>query len=171
MTTTAPCQCPRYVRPVCGTDGQTYQNACQLECASAAAGNEGLAVDHDGKCEQSSTAAPCNCLGAIREVCGTDGNTYPNPCMLECAAREQGIRIRVDHDGECQETTTVAPCTCPRSIRKVCGTDGNTYQNQCLLECSAREQGEKIYIAAIVLTKPCHGAPFPILAIYASNSS
>jgi hypothetical protein len=37
------CQCSEDLQPVCGSDGQTYQNRCQLSCA-------GAAFVHDGEC-------------------------------------------------------------------------------------------------------------------------
>ncbi|XP_014669070.1 PREDICTED: agrin-like, partial [Priapulus caudatus] len=144
-TTPEPCTCPRHIRKVCGTDGNTYQNQCLLQCAARDQGTT-IYVDHQGECQDTTTPEPCNCPHHINTVCGTDGNTYPNECLLDCTAREQGTSIRVDHDGECQDTSTPEPCNCPRHISKVCGTDGNTYQNPCLLECAAREQGTTIYV-------------------------
>jgi MYXO-CTERM domain-containing protein len=37
------CQCSEDLQPVCGSDGQTYQNRCQLSCS-------GVAFVHEGEC-------------------------------------------------------------------------------------------------------------------------
>jgi hypothetical protein len=37
------CVCPEMYEPVCGVNGQTYQNSCYAAC-------DGVAIDHDGVC-------------------------------------------------------------------------------------------------------------------------
>ena len=45
-----PCICTMDYRPVCGTDGKTYGNKCQLDCEKKKPGHEELEVKHTGKC-------------------------------------------------------------------------------------------------------------------------
>lgn len=46
----------------------------------------------------------CMCPRNLDPVCGTDGDTYSNPCLLRCEAdsvRGRSIGLRIAHHGEC----------------------------------------------------------------------
>merc|ERR1719450_601951 len=85
----------------------------------------------------------CLCKAVADNVCGTDGETYANPCVARC--NKVGVQCR----GECpcqgaKSVMASGTCLCPRIYSPVCGTDGNEYANSCWqnvkeLKESARE--------------------------------
>jgi len=81
---------------------------------------------------------PCLCPRIRDPVCGSDGRTYSNKCLLECA-QKKNPDLKLVHKGPCQDDREVK-CMCPRKIYSpVCGSDGKTYSNNCLLECAQKK--------------------------------
>ncbi|KOB64228.1 Brasiliensin [Operophtera brumata] len=140
-----PCTCARDMKPVCGSDGNTYNNDCLLNCATA--NDNTLSIAHAGKCESVKVVdnlpipPPCTCARDMKPVCGSDGNTYNNDCLLNCATANDNT-LSIAHAGKCESVKVVdnlpipPPCTCARDMKPVCGSDGNTYNNDCLLNCA-----------------------------------
>merc|ERR1712198_133237 len=128
------CRCPRNQDPQCGSDGRTYSNPCILDCAKqrCAELTEGLTA-RAGACKSNPllTAVKqaasgnrpdlgnqmvsvekleekcfnCRCSRIRKPQCGSDGRTYQNLCMLNCAKMRRpektaGVTARA---GECDQ--------------------------------------------------------------------
>jgi len=127
----------------CGSNGVTYPTPCSTP--------PGVTCVDFNTC-------PAECPNIIRLVCGSDGKTYGNMCLLTKA----GVNMRRDgpchiidpapipsprpNPGGCPCTKLLHPvCTsgiCSIRLRKdtnfrpVCGANGKTYPNMCELRCA-----------------------------------
>lgn len=126
-------------------------NQCALASASCRAqGSIGLASG--GECRpivRPATDPPrcsAGCPKILLPVCGSDGKTYANSCLLKLAACQQHKSITIVRQGKCEDPNA-DPCNiircgygatcqngkcqcdnaCPAVYEPVCGTDGETY--------------------------------------------
>ncbi|XP_038267896.1 ovomucoid-like isoform X2 [Dermochelys coriacea] len=145
--------CTTEYRPVCGTNGVTYNNICFLCTRKWETGGK-FNLLHEGVCMkkidcsrylQTKDSRKISCPRIYMPVCGTDGVTYSNECLL-CAEILKGVTIGLAHKGKCKEKDVCGEFPNPQKgkhiyctaiYRPVCGTDGITYSNKCNL-CSAR---------------------------------
>lgn len=113
--------CPDVSNPICGTDGQTYQNE---NCATC----KGVSVACLGGCPCGNVA--CTCVSVVDPVCGTDGLDYQNECLAGC----EGAGV------ECKGTCPCSgQCVCTQEYAPVCSTTGQQYGNKCEAACDKAE--------------------------------
>jgi hypothetical protein len=133
------CLCTIKYDPVCGTDGRVYSSECLLKCAKKSGADVKLL--HRGPCSSpQGVEPPCSCPLDNKPVCGSDGVTYGNECLLNCATINDST-LGVANEGSCKHTVIVVDqpdCTCPNVFKPICGADGVTYNNECLLKCAGQ---------------------------------
>lgn len=106
------CGCPYVLDYVCGSDGRSYPNGCELNCARRY--NSNLRMHSKGKCN------------------GNPGNGVPAP-MQPAPAPVQPVQGPPMSQPVCNN--------CPYNLDELCGNDGRTYSNQCQFNCAKQYNG------------------------------
>uniref|UniRef100_A0A8C7Y6A9 Agrin n=1 Tax=Oryzias sinensis TaxID=183150 RepID=A0A8C7Y6A9_9TELE len=121
------CECQQCVgealSPLCGSDGKTYDNKCELRRSSCLQ-NKKIDVEKDGSCD---------------EDCGSGGSGSGAESCEQDRCRKYG--------GTWDEDAEDDRCVCDFSCESVphnavCGSDGKNYSNECELKkagCDRRE--------------------------------
>ncbi|XP_053812549.1 ovomucoid-like isoform X2 [Vidua macroura] len=125
------------------------------------------------------------CSEAVSPICGSDGVTYGNECLLCAYNAEYGTNVSKDHDGECKEVAPVdcsrypnttseegkVVLVCNRDNSPVCGTDWVTYDNECLLCARNLEAGTSVgkkndgECKKEIITVDCSDYPKPVCSL------
>eukprot|EP00922_Rhytidocystis_sp_ex-Travisia-forbesii_P005290 GHVS01007717.1.p1 GENE.GHVS01007717.1~~GHVS01007717.1.p1 ORF type:complete len:378 (+),score=21.96 GHVS01007717.1:331-1464(+) len=136
--------CPEVLDYVCGSDGTSYMNMCMLEKQACDTHTQVMPV-HKGECYDSTPMVRGDCDAYYdKPLCGSDGRTYSNSCMLEKSKCKSSKLFSV-YRGKCRGEGSCL-LSCPRLLRRdwVCGSDGNSYSSPCELEQASCSQGFEI---------------------------
>ena len=101
--------CPLNYQPLCGSDGLTYDNLCELEAHNCLSKSM-VTVVREGECDQprkqtneEEKEKECTlmCQRIYDPVCGSDGRTYTNTCELEAEACVRKSSLQLAYKGTC----------------------------------------------------------------------
>ncbi|XP_068081849.1 serine protease inhibitor dipetalogastin-like [Anabrus simplex] len=174
----------RYGRetPVCGSNGVTYASHSAIMCLREH--NPELRIQHDGPCRLEDinlTISPFRmCIYADNvanwlPVCASNGVTYPNPYVMQCAIERQQIAedVKIDHAGVCAKDIPEGagepedPCTEASAMTPIidrplfCASDGKTYYNAKQYACAVQRDGDWFRYSIVRLGFPCDASDNP----------
>lgn len=125
------------------------------------------------QCTFNCTQSPLSPVCVTGGEDGRNNNTYPNNCTVLRTACENQTELIALHDGPCQAVCDTVRCgygeecivkkrrprcvcqrICSKTVQKVCGTDGKTYPNNCVLAAKACRRASNVTVAHAGACKP-----------------
>ncbi|CAD1476030.1 unnamed protein product, partial [Heterotrigona itama] len=142
--------CWRGAKPACGSDGILYSNTCKMRAKNCGKHVFEVPMSYCVSLERTSggqsNACPLDCKNEPEvPTCGSDGSIYKNECemqMLNCGQARRKITV-VDFE-KCRARLTKCmkqQQRCGNEVDPVCGSDANTYPNQCHLNVAVCLKG------------------------------
>ncbi|XP_031777264.1 uncharacterized protein LOC100678116 isoform X3 [Nasonia vitripennis] len=141
-----PSGCPESYSPVCGDDGVTYDNDCQLRRASCQKRKD-TRVKHQGACGM-----------YLYSLIYTTITQKADPCeKLECSLGSHCVRSRDGTEAKCECMESCPSLGDHEGAGPVCGSDGVDYPSLCELNRVACTRAVNITVAFHGKCDPCAG--------------